>query len=210
MTSTLTTVAAVNDYEIVVAGVAALLEQFPNQVRVTQRIIIGEPIRSPVDVALYDTYGRVGIAAPALRALRDTPTVRHVAMFSLDLGPDLIAEGRAAGADGFIAKTLSAEEIVNAVVRVGRGELVVASPTTPRQLSTSLQWPGRADGLTERESQVTVLVAEGLSNREIGAALYVSPETVKSYVRQIFRKLDVRNRVQLTNYVRQGRDFGRT
>jgi DNA-binding NarL/FixJ family response regulator len=207
MTSTPTRVAAVNDYEIIVAGVAAMLEQFPDRIEVAARITIGEPIRTPVDVALYDTYGRVGIAAPALRALRDTPAVRHVAMFSLDLGPDLIAEGRAAGADGFISKSLSAEEIVNAVVRVGRGELIVASPTTPRPASASLQWPGKGIGLTERESQVAVLVAEGLSNREIAAALYVSPETVKSYVRQIFRRLGIRNRVELTNYVRQGSDF---
>jgi DNA-binding NarL/FixJ family response regulator len=199
----------VNDYEIIVAGVAALLGQFPDRVVVVEQILIGQPIHTPVDVALYDTFGRVGIAAPALRALRDTPEVRHVAMFSLDLGPDLIADGRAAGADGFISKALSAEEIVNAVVRVGRGERVVAAPTAPRSPSTSLQWPGREAGLTERESQVTVLVAEGLSNREIAAALYVSPETVKSYVRQIFRKLHVANRVQLTNYVREGHDFTR-
>lgn len=203
-------VAAVNDYEIIVAGVASLLAPFTDRVVVTERVLIGEPITSPVDVALYDTYGRVGIAAPALRALRDTPEVRHVAMFTLDLGPDLIAEGRTAGADGFISKCLPAEEIVDAVVRVGRGELVVASPTKPRQPSTSLEWPGRAVGLTERESQVMVLVADGLSNREIAAALYVSPETVKSYVRQIFRRLGLRNRVQLTNYVRQEGDFLRS
>jgi DNA-binding NarL/FixJ family response regulator len=202
-------VAVVNDYELVVAGLAALLGKFPEQLTVVEALLIGDPIHEPVDVAVYDTYGRVGIAAPALRALRATPQVRHVAMFSLDLGPDLIAEGRAAGADGFISKALPAEEIARAVVRVARGELVVAAPSTPRAPSASLDWPARSDGLTERESQVLVLVAEGLSNREIGAALYLGAETVKAYVSQIFRKLDVRNRVEATNYVRAEQSFRR-
>ena len=60
-------VAAVNDYELIVAGVARLLSQFPQQLDVCDRIVIGDPIDTPIDVALFDTYGRVGIAAPALR-----------------------------------------------------------------------------------------------------------------------------------------------
>ena len=203
------TVAVVNDYELVVAGVAALLGQFPDMLTVVEKVIMGQPITHSVDVALYDTYGRVGIAAPALRALRDTPEVRHVAMFSLDLGPDLIAEGRSAGADGFISKTLPPDEIARAVVRVAHGELVVATPTTPRPPSATLDWPAKDAGLTERESQVLVLAAEGLSNREIAAALYLSAETVKAHLRQIFRKLGARNRVEATNYVRTAESFRR-
>jgi two-component system, NarL family, response regulator LiaR len=200
-------VAVVNDYEIIVAGLAALLEQFPDRLEVVEQVVIGEPITEPVDVALYDTYGRVGIAAPALRALHDTPEVQHVAMFSLDLGPDLIAEGRAAGAEGFISKALPAEEITRALVRVARGELVVAAPSTSRAPSATLAWPAKEEGLTERESQVLVLASEGLSNREIGAALYLSAETVKAHLRQIFRKLEVRNRVEATNFVRASTSF---
>jgi DNA-binding NarL/FixJ family response regulator len=128
-------------------------------------------------------------------------------MFSLDLGPDLIAEGRAAGADGFISKALPAQEIARALVRVARGELVVAAPSTPRAPSATLDWPAKDEGLTERESQVLVLAAEGLSNREIAAALYLSAETVKAHLRQIFRKLGVRNRVEATNYVRSATSF---
>jgi DNA-binding NarL/FixJ family response regulator len=200
-------VAAVNDYEIVVAGLAALLNQFPEQLDVVQALVVGEALLEPVDVALYDTYGRIGIAAHVLRALHETPGVRHVAMFSLDLGPDLIAEGRNAGADGFISKALPASEIARALVRIARGELVVAAPTTPRAPSATLDWPARDAGLSERESQVLVLAAEGLSNREIAAALYLSAETVKAHLRQIFRKLGVRNRVEATNYVRTTSSF---
>ncbi|MCU1426270.1 MAG: response regulator transcription factor [Actinomycetia bacterium] len=200
-------VAAVNDYDLIVAGVAQLLSRFPDWLSVCDRVVIGEPIETPVDVALYDTYGRVGIAAPALRALAIESGITYVAMFSLDLGPDVIAEGRAAGAAGFISKALSGDQIAAAIVRVAAGEPVVAATSSPKPASAELTWPGKDDGLTERESQVLVLVAEGLSNREIAAALYLSLETVKGYLREIFNKLGLRNRVEATNYVHRSGAF---
>ncbi len=202
-------VAAVNDYELIVAGVAHLLSQYPDRLYVCDRIVMGDPIDTPIDVALYDTYGRVGIAAPALRMLADAPEISYVAMFSLDLRRALIAEGRATGASGFISKSLSGTEIADAIVRVAHGESIVATTPSPRPTSDALDWPGKDVGLTERQSQVLVLAAEGLSNREIAAAVYLSPETVKGYLRQAFLKLDVRNRVEATNYVRGSGAFVR-
>ena len=55
-------VAVANDYEIVVEGTASVLGRFPDQIHVADRVVIGEPLATPVDVALYDTYGRRGIA----------------------------------------------------------------------------------------------------------------------------------------------------
>jgi DNA-binding NarL/FixJ family response regulator len=202
-------VAAVNDFELVVAGVARLLEQFPDRLVVCERVIIGQPISSPVDVALYDTYGRAGIAVPSLRALTQDPDVAHVALFSLDLGPDLIAEGRSAGATGFISKALPAEQIADAIVRVADGESIVASTVATGPVSEHLNWPGRIEGLSERESQVLTLAAQGLSNREIAGALYLSAETIKSYLASVFSKLGLRNRVEAANYVNQTVAFAR-
>jgi two-component system response regulator DesR len=62
-------------------------------------------------------------------------------------------------------------------------------------------------GLTERESQVLTLLAQGRTNREIAAGLYLSAETVKSYVAQIFAKIEVRNRVEATNFVHRTNEF---
>lgn len=200
-------VAAVNDFELVVAGVAKLLEQFPDRLVVCDRVLIGQPLSTPVDVALYDTYGRTGIAVPSLRALAQDPDVAHVALFSLDLGPDLIAEGRSAGASGFISKALPADEIADAIVRVAEGESIVASTMASGPVNEHLNWPGRTEGLSERESQVLTLAAQGLSNREIAAALYLSAETIKSYLASVFSKLAVRNRVEAANYVRQAAAF---
>ena len=92
-------------------------------------------------------------------------------------------------------------------MRAARGDDVVAGTPVPKAAHAGLDWPGKEVGLTERESQAVALLAEGLSNREIAAALYLSPETVKSYVAEIFSKLNVRNRVEATNFVHRTLDF---
>ena len=131
-----------------------------------------------------------------------------VAIFSLHLHPDLIAEGRGAGARGFIAKDLPSEEIVGALLRVATGELVTATASVGLAHGT-LDWPGRGRGLTQRQSEVVVLAAEGLSNREIAAALFLGTETVKDYLSQAFARLGVRNRVEVTNLIRRSEAFAR-
>jgi DNA-binding NarL/FixJ family response regulator len=206
-------VAAVNDYELIVEGVASMLRRFPDQLRVRDRIVIGEDLDGPVDVALYDTYGRVGIAAPALRALVDNAQIARVAVFSLDFRPELVAEARAVGASGFISKTLPGKDIADALVRIAAGEYVEATGT-PGDLPAGsalddLEWPGKDDGLSERESQVLVLCAEGLTNREIAASLYVGHETVKSHLRSVYSKLGIRNRVAAASYAQRSGAFVR-
>jgi DNA-binding NarL/FixJ family response regulator len=200
-------IAVVNDYELVVAGLEHLLRRYTDRLEVCEAILVGEPVTVPVEVALYDLYGRTGVAADALRALVNDPMIGKVAVFGLDLTPDLIADGRAAGASGFISKALSADQIADALVRVARGEEVVAGTATPKGAHPDLVWPGKGVGLTERESQVLTLLAEGCTNREIAAGLYLSAETVKSYVAQIFAKLEVRNRVEATNFVNRTSEF---
>lgn len=203
-------VAAVNDYDLIVEGMAGLLSRYPDRVHVCDRIVVGEPIGGDqIDVALYDSYGRVGVAAPVLAALADRPEIRHVALFSLDLRAELVAAARDAGATGFVSKALPGDAIVDAIVRIAAGEEVELAGTSSRSVEHELDWPGRADGLTERESQVLVLCAEGLTNREIAGALYVGVETVKSHLTNVYRRLGVRNRIQAATYVERAESFRR-
>jgi DNA-binding NarL/FixJ family response regulator len=138
------------------------------------------------------------------------PDVGRVAVFTHDFHEQLIAEAREAGAHGFISKLLSGDEIADAVARIGQGEFVVATHAAPAADRPHLDWPGRAQGLTERESEVVVLAAGGLSNREIAAALYLSSHTVKGYMSQALRKLGLRNRVEAAAFVNAGGAFART
>lgn len=209
-------VAVANDYELVVAGLARLLSRFDQQVSVVQQVLLGDAIvAGPIDVLLYDTYGRTGVIDQAIDLLAD-PLINRLAVFSLQMSDQLIADGLEAGASGFISKALTGAEIADAIVRVAAGEPVMElSPTRgtdaegDEDLHSELAWPGREDGLTQRESEVLVLVAEGLTNSEVGSALYLNVETVKSHVGKLLSKLELRNRVQLASYAMRSGAFDR-
>ncbi len=104
-------VAVANDYELVIAGLAALLEPFCDRVEVADAIIVGQPLSDPVDLVLYDTFGREGLADVALRALIDTPGVRRVAVYTLSVTPDVRAAAVDVGAVGLISKRLRAPSL---------------------------------------------------------------------------------------------------
>jgi two-component system, NarL family, response regulator LiaR len=202
-------VAAVNGYELVVEGVAGLLRRFPDRLEVCERIVIGEELEVPVDVALYDTYGRTELVSDALRTLIKQPFVGCVAIFTLDLSRPLIADARGAGARGFISKAASGDEVADALVRIADGEIVELFHGSPHPATDVLVWPGKNDGLSERESQVLVLCAQGLTNPEIAKSLYVGVETVKSHLRNVYAKLGLKNRIEAAAYVLSAGGFGR-
>jgi DNA-binding NarL/FixJ family response regulator len=162
-------IAAVNDYELIVAGVASLLSAYPERLAVRDRLVIGDPITGgPIQVALYDTYGRIGVAAPALRALLAMPDVQHVAVFSLELSPALVADARAAGASGFISKALSGDAIADAIVDVAGGTFVhahTAIRACPSIASRAL--PDRTRGAEGRRRHCTEMTQ--LSDRLLAA-----------------------------------------
>jgi DNA-binding NarL/FixJ family response regulator len=209
MTSERVRVAAVNDFDIVVQGLAGLLSQHDDRLEVVDAIVIGEPLDGDVDVALFDTFGRRGVGVSALKELMAMPEVDKVALFTLELTPDAVAEARQAGAAGFISKGLSGTEIADALVRIAQGEAVIAGTPGPPVPPDELLWPGKEAGLTEQQSQILALLADGLSNREIAAAMYLSPETVKTYLRPIYRALGVRNRVEAATWARDAGSFTR-
>jgi DNA-binding NarL/FixJ family response regulator len=112
-----------------------------------------------------------------------------------------------AGASGFLVKDTEPADLLQAVRVVARGDALL-SPSVTRRLITDLATrPGRPPsgggdskalaGLTEREREVLGLVAEGLSNDEIAARLFLSPLTSKTHVSRIMTKLDARDRAQL-------------
>ena len=62
--------------------------------------------------------------------------------------------------------------------------------------ATGLNWPGRTEGLTDREAEILALITQGKSNAEVAALTYLSPNTVKSYIRTVYRKIDAGSRTQ--------------
>ena len=191
-------VALLNDYDIVVNGLAALLQPFPD-LNVVEMHVGDIDIESPVDVALFDTYGRVGMPWEQLAELVQLPRVRHAAVFTFDFGNALVERARSIGVHGYLWKGLSPEGLVESIRRIAGGEVVVSTPENhARQPDRSYRWPFDDHGLSARESEVLALLSEGLSNQQIADALYLNVETVRSHLKQVYSKLGVHTRTQAT------------
>ena len=190
-------VAVVNDYEIVVAGLAAVLEPFRERVDVVE-LDTGLPVISDVDIVLYDTFGQVEGRAVELEDLVHDGGAR-VVVFSWNTHPDLVRSTLRRGAHGYLSKQLRSEQIVEALERVRLGEQVgpdgTALPADALGRGTAA-WPGQVDGLTERESEIIALISRGLANRDIAARSYLSINSVKTYIRSAYRKMGVASRSQ--------------
>jgi NarL family two-component system response regulator LiaR len=186
-------VAVVNDYEIVVAGVAAMLAQHPDRVRVVE-LDSGLPVMSDVDVILYDTFGQVQGDGVDLEDLVNGSDAR-VVIFSWNIQRELVEKAISRGAHGYLSKQLSADEMVSAIERVHGGEVVMPTSSDTIELESGL-WPGRDSGLTAREAEVLALITQGLSNQEIAERSYLSINSVKTYIRTAYRKIGVTRRAQ--------------
>jgi len=195
-------VALTNDFELVVAGLARMLDDFEERVDVVDTSIQGEAVDRRVDVALFDTFGHVSSGIDEIERLVKEPSVHRVAVFTWQFERSLVDRALAKGCTGYLSKALDARELVSALERVARGHQVVSdNPLLDRHTSPERSWPGRADGLSERESEVLVLIAEGLSNLEIAQSLNISPNSVKAHIRSGYRKLGVATRAQAVRAV---------
>ena len=180
------TVAIVNDYELVVQGLAAMLAPFQERVRVVALEVGGLP-DGPADIALFDTFAGRRSALARVDAMADDANLGKVVLYTWDL-PDEFANdiGRRA-VDAVILKSTSGEQLVEALERIHHGE-----PVAPDEHEVL---PG-VPTLSEREREVLALLGCGFSNRQIADELYLSVDTIKTHVRKVFSKLGVANRTQ--------------
>ncbi len=197
-------VAVVNDYMIVVEGLRALLKPSEPEIQVVEIDIRNSPKRG-VDVTLLDTYGEHESLGERVRPLTTDPSNGAVVVFSFSDGPEAVRRAVRAGAQGFISKTAPRNQIVDGIKAAAKGERVVLTHRSQHaQIDTTLRWPGRDIGLTERESELLSLLSTGMTNRELGDHLYVSENTVKTHLRRLYSKLGVRNRAQAASEAEQG------
>jgi DNA-binding NarL/FixJ family response regulator len=200
------TVAVVNDYELVVAGVATMLRPYRDRLVVLDRALERTPDRA-VDVSLFDTYGAADGQIERIKVLADDPMSGTVVVFSFSTAPELVTASIGAGAAGFISKTVNARQLADAIVTVADGHRVVLTPAPHRHRDGDLGWPGRGRDLSARDSELLVLLRQGYTNREIAERLYLSENTVKTHLRRLFTKLGVSNRTQAAMVATEDHEF---
>jgi DNA-binding NarL/FixJ family response regulator len=156
------------------------------------------------DVALVDIRMPPPDGLEVTRRLAaDSVSTRIIVLTTFDLDA-YVYEALGAGASGFLLKDVRPEDLVAAVRAVVRGETLLAPAVTQRLVREFLRrgqpethrQPVELASLTAREREVLVLVARGLSNAEIAAALVLAETTVKTHIGAILRKLGLRDRVQ--------------
>jgi DNA-binding NarL/FixJ family response regulator len=216
-------VALADDQQLIRGGFRSLLEAEPDLEVVgeagTGREAVALVTETRPDVVLMDIRMPDGdglwateqiVADPALNGTH----VVVVTTFELD---EYVAQAIRAGASGFLVKDTEPVELIRAVRVVAGGEALLSPRVTKRLLERvagSLRDAPddtRLATLTDREREVLGLVGQGLTNQEIGTALFLSPLTAKTHVSRIMSKLLARDRVQLvvvayeTGLVRPGR-----
>ena len=189
------TVALVDDYDVVVLGVAHMLDPYQDRVLIAE-LDTNEPVADTVDIVLYDSFAQPESDHDEISVLINNPRARRVVVYTWNFHPDLIHNALRQGVHGYLSKTLPARDLVTALEAVHAGEIVVSDPPPRPRSANGLNWPGRGEGLTDRESEILALITQGKSNTEVAALTYLSPNTVKSYIRTIYRKIDVGSRTQ--------------
>ncbi len=206
-----------DDHEVIRAGFGIMLRTQPDIEVVGEAADGAEAVRlcgrEPVDVVLMDVRmpGLDGIEATRqITAAGAWPRVIMLTTFDLD---DYVFDALGAGASGFLLKDVTADELAGAVRVVAAGDALLAPAVTkrliaevvrrrtspaPRPSGVAAARPSgvAAPPLTPRETDILLLVAEGLSNAEIAGRLTISEDTVKTHVSRILIKLDLRDRTQ--------------
>lgn len=203
-----------DDEPLITAGIRTVLDSVPDIEVVAEagdgRAAVDAASRHRVDVAVMDINMPVMDGLAAIGELRrDVPGLRFVMLTAFGAEPNVLRalEG---GAAGFVLKNCAPDELIRAVRAAHAGDaylspsvarmvLGMLSPVEARRREQAAQ---RIAALTARESEILHLVAEGISNAEIGRRLHMSETTIKTYVSRVLAKLGCANRVQAALLVR--------
>ena len=183
--------AIVSRQEVVARGLTAMLADYPDRIIVTALPSVWTAAAG-VEVVLYDTLGlHENDGADLDHLLNETRA--KVLIFSRDMRPDLRARALAKGCPAWVSMSTRAKELVEAI------ELTAAGQPLPDQR----EGLGRDAGLSPREVETIALIAQGLSNVEVADRLHLSANTLKSHIRQAYRKIGASTRAQAVGWALQ-------
>jgi DNA-binding NarL/FixJ family response regulator len=198
-------VVLIDDHEMVIEGLKAMLAPFADRVAVVGEAVGAQKAMAVIDelapdIILCDVR-MAGVSGLDLcREIRERDPGRKVILLSVYDDEQYLFQAMRVGASGYLLKGISSDELVRQLEGVQAGGsaidagLAARAAETAARLQSDQFWPGARHGLTQRESEILSLVVTGLSNRGIAGKLVIGEETVKTHLSAIYRKLAVGDR----------------
>src|SRR6476661_716169 len=195
----------VDDHEMVIEGLKAMLAAFADRVMVVGQAVGAERALRVVDeldpdIVLSDVRMQGSSGLDLCQTLRARRPDRKVVMLSVYDDEQYLFQALRVGAAGYLLKSIGSDELVRQLEFVHSGATAIDPSMAARAVDTAARmqrdefWPGARQGLTQRESEILSYMVTGLSNRGIANRLVIGDETVKSHLRSIYRKLGVSDR----------------
>ncbi len=200
----------VDDHEVVRQGLVALLDRRAGFDVVAQAATVAEAIAEAArflpDVVIMDVRLPDGSGIEACREIRAARPETRVVMLTSYPDEDAVLSAIIAGASGYLLKQVRGRDLVSAIESVGRGDSLLDPAVTERILQRVRTAASGGAGdeladLTAQERRILLLVAEGRTNKEIAAEIFLSDKTVKNYVSSILSKLNLQRRTQAAAFV---------
>ena len=200
----------VDDHEVVRQGLVALLDRRTGFEVVAQAGSVAEAIdaaaRFEPDLVIMDVRLPDGTGIEACREIRAAHPATRVIMLTSYPDEEAVLSAIIAGASGYLLKQIRGRDLVAALEAVGRGESLLDPAVTEkvlervRRVATGAATDELAE-LTSQERKILLLVAEGKTNKEIAADVFLSDKTVKNYVSSILSKLNLQRRTQAAAFM---------
>ena len=207
----------VDDHEVVRQGLAALLGRRPEFQVVAEAGTVAEAVAAArkfrPDLVVMDVRLPDGSGIEACREIRAEMPDTRVVMLTSYPDEDAVLSAIIAGASGYLLKQIRARDLVSALETVGRGESLLDPAVTGRVLErirriATADQPDELAQLTSQEQKILLIVAEGKTNKEIAADVFLSDKTVKNYVSSILAKLNLERRAQAAAFMARVRSPG--
>ena len=211
------TVLVVDDHEVVREGIVSSLDRRESFHVVAQAGTVAEAIaaakRFQPDLVVMDVRLPDGSGVEACREIRSDHPDTRVVMLTSYPDEEAVLSAIVAGASGYLLKETRLRDLVKALETVGAGGSLLDPAVTGKVLDRVRRMANDDDDdelarLTTQERRILLLVAEGKTNREIAAEVFLSDKTVKNYVSSILSKLDLQRRTQAAAYMARHRTGG--
>ncbi len=201
-----TRVFLLDDHEIVRRGLRELLEAeedlvVAGEAGTAEEALTRIPATSP-NVAVLDVRLPDGDGVEVCREIRSRHPEVHCLMLTSFADDEALFSAILAGASGYVLKQVRGTDLVDAIRRVAHGQSLLDPSVTARVLERlrTPQAPDEMASLTEQERRILELIAEGLTNRQIGERMFLAEKTVKNYVSNVLMKLGMNRRSEAAAY----------